>query len=160
MSASAVPQLTASRRAATAGADGAAQCNTVLQAFPPAGKHHSGALGTELVRKVTADLERNFGEQIRLSDIQDASGYSVFQIIRKFRRSLGTTPHAYLLRLRIDHAASLLADGDTIAGAAAEAGFSDQSHMTRHFKRALGMTPREYVRSAGQPERLGRTGNA
>jgi AraC-like DNA-binding protein len=95
---------------------------------------------------VTADLRRNFSDQISLEDMGKATGYSVYQLIRMFRRDLGMTPHAYLMRLRIDHAAARLAKGDTIAGAAAEAGFADQSHMTRHFKRVFGTTPGGFLR--------------
>jgi AraC-like DNA-binding protein len=98
-----------------------------------------------LISVVTEDLTRNFCEPITLRDIECATGYSVYQIIRTFRRRLGTTPHAYLMRMRIDYAAMRLAQGESIAGAAAEAGFSDQSHMTRHFKRAFGTTPGQYV---------------
>lgn len=103
-----------------------------------------------LIGHVTAELERNFGEQIRLRDIESTSGFSVYQIIRAFRRDIGTTPHAYMMRLRVDYAALRLEAGDTIAGAAAEAGFADQSHMTRHFKRVFGTTPGKFMRQAHQ----------
>lgn len=102
-------------------------------------------LGKSLVERVEKDLARNFGEQLTLRDIERSSGYSVYQIIRAFRRRLGTTPHAYLVRLRLHYAAEMLLQGDSIAGVAAEAGFSDQSHLTRHFKRAFGITPRQYL---------------
>lgn len=101
--------------------------------------------GRCLVACVEEDLTCNFGEQITLRDIANSSGYSVYQIIRTFRRRLGVTPHAYLVRMRLHYAAEMLLSGDTIAGAAAEAGFSDQSHMTRHFKREFGTTPRQYL---------------
>lgn len=101
--------------------------------------------GKSLVERVEKDLARNFGEQLTLRDIEKSSGYSVYQIIRAFRRRLGITPHAYLVRMRLDYAAEMLLQGDSIAGAAAEAGFSDQSHMTRHFKRAFGITPKQYL---------------
>ena len=100
----------------------------------------------------SANLAGNFSEPLKLRDIGYASGYSVYQIIRTFRRWLGTTPHAYIMCMRISYAAERLAQGDSIAGAAAEAGFADQSHMTRHFKRVLGATPLQYVQKiAPQP---------
>ena len=74
-------------------------------------------------------------------------GLSAYSIIRAFRRDVGTTPHAFLMHLRVRHAARLLVAGETIVAAAAEAGFADQSHFTRHFKRAFGMTPGRYVRA-------------
>jgi AraC-like DNA-binding protein len=67
-------------------------------------------------------------------------------VIRAFRRELGVTPHAYLIGVRTERAARLLMHGGAIADVAAEAGFSDQSHLTRHFKRRFGMTPRSFVR--------------
>lgn len=101
--------------------------------------------GKCLVERVEKDLARNFGEQLTLRDIERSSGYSVYQIIRAFRRRLGITPHAYLVRMRLHYAAEMLLQGESIAGVAAEAGFSDQSHLTRHFKRAFGMTPKQYL---------------
>ncbi|MEJ8570705.1 AraC family transcriptional regulator [Microbaculum marinum] len=103
------------------------------------------ASGNCIVRCVEENLARNYSEQITLRDIEKSSGYSVYQIIRTFRRRLGITPHAYLTLMRLHYAAEKLLQGDTIAGAAAEAGFSDQSHMTRHFKRVFGTTPRQYL---------------
>lgn len=98
-----------------------------------------------LIECVEADLASNFGDPITLRDIEKSSGYSVYQIIRTFRRHLGITPHAYLIRMRTHYAAMRLMKGDTLAAAAAEAGFADQSHMTRHFKRVFGTTPRRYI---------------
>ncbi len=114
--------------------------------------------GKCLVACVEEDLVRNFAEQLTLRDIERSSGYSVYQIIRTFRRRLGITPHAYLIRMRLHHVVERLLQGDTIAGAAAEAGFADQSHMTRHFKRVFGTTPRQYL--LGQSRGASATGEA
>jgi AraC-like DNA-binding protein len=105
-----------------------------------------------LIQRIIEDVAANFSEPLTLREIGEAHGYSVYQIIRTFRRLLGTTPHAYIMNLRICYAAERLGQGDTIAGAAADAGFSDQSHMTRHFKRIFGATPLQYVRGAGFAE--------
>jgi AraC-like DNA-binding protein len=106
-----------------------------------------------LVKRVAAELARDFGGQMRLRDIANANGYNVYQLIRAFRRGVGTTPHAYMMRLRLDYAAIRLVEGDTIARAAAEAGFADQSHMTRHFKRVFGTTPGRFMRAARAKDR-------
>ena len=55
------------------------------------------------------------------------------------------TPHACIVRMRLDAALRLLEAGESISAAAAEAGFSDQAHLTRHFKRAHGSPPRRYL---------------
>jgi AraC-like DNA-binding protein len=57
---------------------------------------------------------------------------------------VGITPHAYLVQRRVRLARGLLAAGRTPAQAAAEAGFADQSHLTRAFLRQLGVTPGRY----------------
>jgi len=55
------------------------------------------------------------------------------------------TPHAYQLQVRVRRAKALLLAGHPIAQAATEAGFWDQSHLTRHFKRTIGVTPARYI---------------
>jgi AraC-like DNA-binding protein len=99
-----------------------------------------------LIEGVLEDVAGSLSEPLTLREIGAGRGYSVYQIIRAFRRMLGTTPHAYIMRMRLSHAAERLAQGDTLAGAAADAGFADQSHMTRHFKRIFGTTPLQYLR--------------
>ena len=66
------------------------------------------------------------------------------QLLRGFARAVATTPHAYLLQLRVRLARRLLAAGRYPAEAAAEAGFADQSHLTRAFSRQLGVTPARF----------------
>ena len=66
--------------------------------------------------------------------------------MRVFRKVLGLPPHAYLVQVRITQAKKLLASGMAIAEVAAETGFSDQSHLHRHFKRIVGVTPGQYVK--------------
>jgi hypothetical protein len=55
------------------------------------------------------------------------------------------TPHAYQLQIRVRRAKTLLLAGTPIAQAAGEAGFWDQAHLTRHFKRTIGVTPARYI---------------
>ena len=81
---------------------------------------------------------------VTLAELAALSGVSRFQLLRGFARSVGTTPHAYLLQQRVRLARRLLAAGRRPAEAAAEAGFADQSHLTRAFRRQLGITPARY----------------
>ena len=63
------------------------------------------------------------------------------QVVRAFHREFGLPPHRYLTGRRIDRARRLLLDGMPAATVATEVGFHDQSHLTRHFRRVLGVTP-------------------
>ncbi len=81
---------------------------------------------------------------IALADLAALSGVSRFQLLRGFARAVGTTPHAYQLQQRVRLARRLLAAGQRPAEAAAGAGFADQSHLTRAFRRQFGVTPARY----------------
>jgi AraC-like DNA-binding protein len=67
-----------------------------------------------------------------------------FQLARAFRAAYGTSPHAYLIQIRLLHARQLLASGEKPAAVAAVCGFADQSHLGRRFRRAYGLTPAEF----------------
>jgi len=82
--------------------------------------------------------------KVSLAELAALSGVCRFQLLRGFLRSVGSTPHAYLIQMRVRLARRLLAEGQTPAQAAALAGFADQSHMTRAFVRQLGVTPSRY----------------
>ena len=82
-----------------------------------------------------------------LAALAAEAGLSRFQLLRAFARELDMTPHAYLVQRRLSMARSLLDAGETIADAAAGAGFADQAHLTRLFRRCLGFTPAAYARS-------------
>jgi AraC-like DNA-binding protein len=72
-------------------------------------------------------------------------GLGRFRLVRDFARLTGLTPHAYLLQRRTELARRLIASGTPLAEAAIEAGFADQSHMTRNFTRRYGYTPGAYL---------------
>lgn len=72
---------------------------------------------------------------------------SRFQLLRGFAAATGLTPHAYLMQRRLHLARCLIQTGVPLAQAAAEAGFADQSHMTRLFSRCYGVTPAAYARA-------------
>ena len=76
-----------------------------------------------------------------LSEMAKMTGLSRYQVLRRFESVYGLPPHAWLLRQRAERARALIRDGSSLAGAAASAGFADQSHMTRIFVRQFGFTP-------------------
>ena len=70
---------------------------------------------------------------------------------RLFKETTGITPHQYVIRCRIDRAKNLLQQGKlSIAEIAKEVGFVDQSHLHRHFKRLVGVTPKKYLQEFNQ----------
>ncbi len=81
-----------------------------------------------------------------LTTLSKQAGLSRFQTLRLFRRHYGVTPHAYQLHFRIALARRTLLSGQNAAEAAAKHGFADQSHLTKHFKRLVGITPGQYAR--------------
>ena len=74
-------------------------------------------------------------------------GRSRAALSRKFARYVGMPPHAYRLASRLNCARQMLKQGDPIAEAAAAAGFADQSHLGRLFRRCFGTTPASYRRA-------------
>jgi len=79
-----------------------------------------------------------------LEHLARRQGLSVGHFSTLFRRSVGTSPYRYLSAARVARVRKLLDDGVSIAAAASAAGFYDQSHLTRHFKSLLGVTPGQY----------------
>ncbi len=91
-------------------------------------------------------IRENFSRPVTLGEIAAAASLSPFHLTRLFKRTLGMTPYQYLLEVRVHGANALLstgADGPTLAEIASAVGFSDQSHLTRQFKRVLGITPKQ-----------------
>lgn len=77
----------------------------------------------------------------------DDGTLSRFQRLRAFKRRFGLPPYSYQLRVRLGLAQKSLREGRRPAQVAAEFGFVDQSHLTRHFKRFFGVTPAEYAQA-------------
>ena len=105
----------------------------------------SGGLSRTHCRLLDQFIDENLDRDISLADLAGVVQISVFHLIRKFRAEFGCPPHAYVIRKRIAHAKIQLARRDIpLKVVAANCGFSDQSHMTRLFRRLLGTTPAEY----------------
>lgn len=112
-----------------------------------AGNSQDESCGEERrIRIVSEYLHDNLSCQFTLEEIANLVGCSTYHLIRIFRRAKGLAPHSYLKQVRLEHARKLLAAGTPIVEAALESGFTDQSHLTREFKRRYGVTPGVYVR--------------
>jgi len=93
-------------------------------------------------------VEEHLDQNISLAELAGVVQLGIFHFMRKFRAEFGCPPHAYVMRRRIEHAKRQLARRDIpLKVVAADCGFSDQSHMTRVFRRALATTPAEYRNS-------------
>ena len=102
-----------------------------------------------LVGKVVNVMRARCSERLRLTELADAVDMTTFQLIRLFKRTIGITPHAHLIHLRLNLACRYLRRGYTIAESALEAGFCDQSALTKHFKSSYGITPLQFAAAAG-----------
>lgn len=90
-------------------------------------------------------LDEHAAERPTLSQLAAHVGLSPFHLLRVFQRTIGSTPHAYLTHLRVRRARHLLANGAPPADVALEVGFADQSHLTRAFRRIVGVPPAQFA---------------
>lgn len=109
---------------------------------------HSGGFSRVQCRLLHQYIDENLERTITLDELAGVAQLSVFHFSRKFRAEFGCPPHAHLMSRRIERAKTMLARRDIpLKAVAAGSGFSDQSHMTRAFRRALGVTPAEFRRT-------------
>jgi AraC family transcriptional regulator len=94
-------------------------------------------------------IDAHSHEPVDLESTAREVGLSSFHFLRLFGSVLGVTPHQYLVRSRLRHAARLLAEGERpITDVALEVGFGDLSNFVRTFHRAAGVSPRSFRRAA------------
>ncbi|WP_040198208.1 AraC family transcriptional regulator [Candidatus Soleaferrea massiliensis] len=96
------------------------------------------------MQRVCEYLQEHYAEHIGLEELGRIANCSKYHLVRSFTKEKGISPYSYLMTIRIGEAKKLLETGQTPAQAALLAGFSDQSHFTRCFKRLTGLTPRQY----------------
>jgi AraC-like DNA-binding protein len=90
-------------------------------------------------------LAAHAGEQTPASTLERVTGNDRFTLARHFRQAFGTSPDRYRTMRRLALVRSAIETGVPLAQAAVRAGFADQSHMTRQFKRAYGLTPARWT---------------
>ena len=96
------------------------------------------------IARVIERIEAEADLPLSLADHAATAGLGRYQILRRFAREVGTTPHGYLMQHRVKLARRAIAAGSPLADAALASGFADQSHMTRAFARQLGVSPGNY----------------
>ena len=90
-------------------------------------------------------LDEHVTTGVTLAACATVLGRSTGHLVRSFTREFGVSPHAYLVGRRIDVARRLLLSGVPAARVAVEAGFHDQAHLTRHFRRHVATTPARFA---------------
>jgi AraC-like DNA-binding protein len=91
------------------------------------------------------DYLRTYSDQeMNLDELAEVVGLSKYYFLRTFRKTTGITPHQFLIQLRVNQAKKLLLTDQSINQVAQEVGFCDQSHLNRHFKRYVQVTPGQY----------------
>lgn len=93
-------------------------------------------------------LDAHAMDNVSLTYLAQLVNLSSYRLVNVLRDAVGLPPHAYLTHVRITRAKRLLAAGQSVAHVAAETGFADQSHLTKHFKALTGVTPGRYARSS------------
>ncbi|HTN97040.1 MAG TPA: AraC family transcriptional regulator [Nordella sp.] len=86
-------------------------------------------------------LDAHFTRVVASEELEAVTGLDRYALARHFHLRLGTSPYRYLTMRRLDHAKAAILAGHALAEAAFMSGFADQSHMTRQFKQAFGLTP-------------------
>jgi AraC-like DNA-binding protein len=99
------------------------------------------------VRRARHHLMERWDQRVTLAELAAVAGLSRFELVRRFREHNGVAPHAFQTNLRVERARRLLAAGVAPAEVAAACGFADQPHLSRTFKRAVGVSPGRYARA-------------
>lgn len=109
-----------------------------------------GRLAPWQTRRVMRFIDDKLGEKIGVRDFAAITSLGRSYFARAFRATVGEAPHTYLIRRRIERAQQLILLTDKpLAQIALECGLSDQSHLTRHFRRVVGVSPGAWRRWHG-----------
>lgn len=98
------------------------------------------------IQTIEAYLQTHFAAAIRLEELAAMVNLSPLKLLRLCNQVWGLPPHRYLVQIRVQQAKRFIAAGFPLAEVAAMTGFADQSHLNRHFKRLVGVTPGQYQR--------------
>jgi len=133
-----------------------------LQSLRREPERPSAGIDMRAVTLVRDYIEAHARERILAATLGAIAGIDRYTIARNFRRAFGTSPDRYRTLRRLERARVAIEGGESLAFAAAESGFADQSHMTRQFKRTYGFTPARWVtltavNAPGASRRAGRS---
>ena len=102
-----------------------------------------GGLPPVLTQRICEYIESHLDQKITLEALAAIAGFSTHHFARAFHQSVGVPPHSYLMSRRLERAERMLRETRLpLSEIAVATGFSDQSHLARHFRRRTGMSPR------------------
>ena len=117
------------------------------QSRPETNNRGASALPRHVLRRVIERMHF-FDSDLSLQALANESGYSRVHFVRMFRVATGYSPHNYLLNLKLERVRELLKNpAKSLIDIALDCGFSSHSHMTRLFRKMVGVTPTAYRRS-------------
>jgi AraC family transcriptional regulator len=116
------------------------------QTKPPSNNRGTYGLPGHVLRRIIERM-RSFDSDLSLQALANESGYSRVHFVRMFKAATGSSPHNYLLNLKLERARELLKNPSmSLIDIALDCGFSSHSHMSRLFHKFVGVTPSAYRR--------------
>jgi AraC family transcriptional regulator len=112
----------------------------------------NGGLAAWQIARVRAHIDSNLDRTIHIRDLSAIARRSPAHFSRQFKMAVGKSPHAYVVRRRLEKACHLMITSTTsLSEIALNVGFSDQAHLCRLFRRAFGQSPANWRRELGIP---------
>lgn len=106
----------------------------------------AGGLPTYRLRQVIEYVDADLDRDLALAELAAVAKMSPNYFTHLFKQSTGLTPHQYVIQRRVERAKQLLREGKlALADIALQVGFAHQSHLNRHFKRWVGVTPKSFL---------------
>jgi AraC family transcriptional regulator len=114
---------------------------------PQTPRAYSDGLSRLRLRRVLDYIHSHLDQDLSIAELAALLQLSPHYFVHLFKQAMGLSPYQYLLRQRVEQAKNLLKDPSlSIADVAYRVGFANQSHLNRHFKRVVGVTPGQYRR--------------
>ena len=114
-----------------------------------------GGLAAWQIARVRAYIDRNLHRTIHIRDLSAVARRSKAHFSRKFKLAVGESPHAFVVRRRLERASHLMmTSAASLSEIALSVGFSDQAHLCRLFRQAFGQSPANWRRERGIPDEV------
>jgi len=128
-------------------------CYAVLMGEARAAARRSFGVGNEIARAIEY-LSNHLNEQVTIDDMAGHVGMSRAVFHRRFKEATTMSPIQFVKSMRLNNAATKIAEGKTVSEAAWDVGYQSSSQFSREFKRMYGQSPRHWSHAAQMPERL------
>lgn len=145
------------RNASLEAEDALVELVRIILQLPPAVLHRKSGIEPRAVRAMRELLVAEYARNVTLDELAKEAGMSKYYSAHLFKSYVGVSPHRFVTGVRVAHARQLLRRAVSCGKVAEYCGFSDQSHMTRHFTRLHEISPSRYARGGAHGRRLRRT---